>query len=108
MNRQGRGCRVSTWTEYGSAGAVMAALLTWTLQQRSQERWAREDALATDQDWVVAFWHHPPYTKGSHDSDSGSIESDMRENALPILEVGIRLDSRVGSRWSARPLKGAT
>lgn len=49
--------------------------------------WAREDALATDQDWVVAFWHHPPYTKGSHDSDTEGQLIDMRENALPILEA---------------------
>lgn len=49
--------------------------------------WAREDALATDQDWVVAFWHHPPYTKGSHDSDTEGQLVDMRENALPILEA---------------------
>jgi TolB-like protein/dienelactone hydrolase len=39
----------------------MAALLTWTLQQRSQERWAREDALPrlqaliADDDYAAAF-----------------------------------------------------
>lgn len=49
--------------------------------------WAQEDALATDQDWVVAFWHHPPYTKGTHDSDEEGDLIEMRENALPILEA---------------------
>ncbi len=49
--------------------------------------WAREDAMATDQDWVVAFFHHPPYTKGTHDSDDEGQLIDMRENALPILEA---------------------
>jgi len=54
--------------------------------------WLATDLAATTQDWIVAFWHHPPYTKGSHDSDnagdSGGRMRDMRENALPILEAG--------------------
>ncbi len=52
--------------------------------------WLEWDLMNTTQDWIVAFWHHPPYTKGSHDSDnvadSGGRLFDMRENALPILE----------------------
>jgi hypothetical protein len=54
--------------------------------------WLAADLAATDLDWVIAFWHHPPYTKGSHDSDndldSGGRMRDMRANALPILEAG--------------------
>jgi hypothetical protein len=48
--------------------------------------WLEADLAATEQEWIVAFWHHPPYTKGSHDSDVESRHIDMRENALPILE----------------------
>lgn len=52
--------------------------------------WLEADLASTDQDWIVAFWHHPPYTKGTHDSDdpldSSGRMMDMRENALPILE----------------------
>jgi hypothetical protein len=36
---------------------------------------------------VIASWHHPPYTKGTHDSDTESRHIDMRENVLPILEA---------------------
>ncbi len=54
--------------------------------------WLAADLAATDQDWIVAFWHHPPYSKGSHDSDdvgdSGGRLRDMREYVLPILEAG--------------------
>ncbi|MCX4244945.1 metallophosphoesterase [Paraliomyxa miuraensis] len=50
--------------------------------------WLQDDLLATEQEWIIAYWHHPPYTKGSHDSDSESKLIDMRENALPILEAG--------------------
>ncbi len=48
--------------------------------------WLDEDLAATTQQWIIAYWHHPPYSKGSHDSDSESPLRDMRENALPILE----------------------
>lgn len=54
--------------------------------------WLAADLAATKQEWIVAYWHHPPYTKGSHDSDdvsdSGGRMRDMRENALPVLEAG--------------------
>jgi PKD repeat protein len=55
--------------------------------------WLQNDlAMNTTQPWVIAFWHHPPYTKGSHDSDSEGRLIDMRENALPILEnLGVDL-----------------
>jgi tetratricopeptide (TPR) repeat protein len=58
--------------------------------------WLRSDVSATTRDWVVAYWHHPPYTKGSHDSDnagdSGGRMRDMRQNALPILDsLGVDL-----------------
>ncbi len=49
--------------------------------------WLAEDVQATTQDWVIAYWHHPPYSKGSHDSDSEGGLVDMRKNALPILEA---------------------
>lgn len=48
--------------------------------------WLENDLLANDKPWVIAFWHHPPYTKGSHNSDTESRLIDMRQNALPILE----------------------
>ena len=48
--------------------------------------WMESDLALNTQPWVIAFWHHPPYTKGSHDSDSEGQLIDMRENALPVLE----------------------
>ena len=49
--------------------------------------WLEADLASTDQDWIIAYWHHPPYTKGSHDSDRESRHIDMRQNVLPILEA---------------------
>lgn len=48
--------------------------------------WLENDLAANDKKWTIAFWHHPPYTKGSHNSDSESRLIDMRENAVPLLE----------------------
>lgn len=50
--------------------------------------WLRDDLASTAQPWIVAYWHHPPYSKGSHDSDRSSALIDMRRNAGPILEEG--------------------
>ena len=48
--------------------------------------WLENDLLGTNADWVIAFWHHPPYSKGSHDSDSSGTLTAMRENAVDLLE----------------------
>jgi hypothetical protein len=50
--------------------------------------WLRNDLASTKQDWIISFWHHPPYTKGSHDSNTEKNCVEMRTNALPILEAG--------------------
>jgi len=49
--------------------------------------WLQSDVNSTTQKWIVAFWHHPPYSKGSHDSDTEIELVEMRQNALPILEA---------------------
>ena len=54
----------------------------------AQASWLSADIADTNQDWIVAFWHHPPYSKGSHDSDTEGPLVAMRENMNPILEAG--------------------
>jgi hypothetical protein len=49
-------------------------------------QWLQTDLTANTADWVIAYWHHPPYSKGSHDSDYETELIEMRENILPILE----------------------
>ena len=48
--------------------------------------WLEADLAATTQDWIIAYWHHPPYSKGFHNSDIVNNMRQMRENAVPILE----------------------
>jgi hypothetical protein len=50
--------------------------------------WLENDLASTTLDWMVAFWHHPPYSKGSHNSDTETELIQMRQNILPILEAG--------------------
>lgn len=52
----------------------------------SMYNWALSDIVNTTQKWIVAFWHHPPYSKGSHDSDTEGGMVEMRVNFLPMLE----------------------
>lgn len=59
-------------TSRSTSGAMMA--------------WLQTDLQTVTSDWIVAFWHHPPYTKGSHNSDTESNLIDMRQNFLPVLE----------------------
>ena len=52
-------------------------------------QWIEEDINATNQEWIVAFFHHPPYTgEGGNESDFKASSTDMRENVLPVLEAG--------------------
>jgi hypothetical protein len=52
--------------------------------------WLDADLAANHRPWTLAAFHHPPYTKGSHDSDdpadSGGRMGAVRANVLPILE----------------------
>jgi hypothetical protein len=49
--------------------------------------WLCDDLAATSQDWIFTFWHHPPYTKGSHDSDLEGQLIEMREGFNPVIEA---------------------
>ncbi len=71
-------CLDSQWTSRSPTGAMLT--------------WLENDLASTDREWIIAFWHHPPYTAGSHESDDPLDSSgrlfDMRENANPIIEAG--------------------
>ena len=49
--------------------------------------WALTDIQNTKQDWIVTLFHHPAYSKGSHDSDIEDKLIEMRENFMPMLEA---------------------
>src|SRR5712664_359059 len=43
-------------------------------------QWLQNDLAATAQVWVIVFFHHPPYTKGNHDSDAETELIEIRQN----------------------------
>ncbi len=54
-------------------------------------QWLRDDLSANSLDWTIVIFHHPPYTKGSHDSDSELAGIDqpifaIREEFTPVFE----------------------
>ena len=53
-------------------------------------QWLEKDLLQTHQNWTIVLFHHPPYTKGTHDSDSPHDSAarmvQAREFIVPILE----------------------
>jgi hypothetical protein len=53
----------------------------------TMKNWLTNDVNSTAREWIIAFWHHPPYTKGSHNSDSESQLVKMRTDVNPILEA---------------------
>lgn len=61
----------------------------WVLNPLSpMHQWLRDDLAATDKKWKVVYWHQPPYTKGSHDSDiEPFFMSQMRNSIVPICEA---------------------
>jgi hypothetical protein len=51
-----------------------------------QVTWLKRDLAANKLPWTIVYFHHPPYTKGSHDSDRENELVKIRENLLTILE----------------------
>lgn len=51
-----------------------------------QAIWLKQDLAANTQPWIVVYFHHPPYSKGSHNSDTDPEEVNMRQKLVPILE----------------------
>jgi len=83
--------------DYGSVHfiALNSEIIAWTgavpfppFVSSPMSEWLEQDLQANDKDWVVVYFHQPPYSKGSHDSDDiwELLMEAMRENFLPILE----------------------
>ena len=51
-----------------------------------QVRWIKNDLNANTQKWTIAYWHHPPYTLGSHTSEGEADLIAIRQNFIRILE----------------------
>ena len=61
---------------YGTSSSAGSAMYSWL----------NSDLAANTQRWTVVYFHHTPYTKGSHDSDTETELINMRTNIVPLLE----------------------
>lgn len=52
----------------------------------TQAKWLIKDLEANKLPWVIAYWHKPSYSKGSHDSDTEDFMYKIREGVNPIME----------------------
>ena len=52
----------------------------------AQVQWIKADLAANKKPWVIAYWHHPPFTMGSHNSDNEAELVKIRQNFISILE----------------------
>ncbi len=89
-------CLESTDASFRATGGNMAT-------------WLTNDLNANTQRWTVVYFHHPPYSKGSHDSDTGTELIQMRTNIVPILEnkkVDLVLSGHSHSYERSMMLKG--
>jgi len=79
--------------------SLNSELLGWVPSQGFDDQnpmliWLRQDLAANTQDWTIVYFHEPPYSKGSHDSDAffEIFIFGMRENYVPVFdEFGVDL-----------------
>lgn len=58
----------------------------------AQTLWLKQDLANTNKKWKIAYWHHPPYTMTSHNSDTESDLVAVHTRFIRILErMGIDL-----------------
>ena len=62
--------------------------------RKKMNTWLIKDLKANQQDWTIAIFHHPPHSKGSHDSDEAKVSVSrydlpmvyLRKEFTPIFE----------------------
>jgi len=62
----------------GSPPAVGGAMYNWLVNDLTYAQ--------ANSEWIIAYFHHPPYTKGTHNSDTEAQLIEMRTNFVPLLE----------------------
>ena len=51
-----------------------------------QRKWLAADLAQNKAMWTIAFFHHPPFSMGSHDSDTEVELVKLREGLVPLLD----------------------
>ncbi len=79
--------RYFSW-EFGNVHFIsLDSQTTDTTLRGNMLSWLDSDLAANTRRWTIAIWHHPPYTKGSHNSDTEEPLIWARQNIVPRLEA---------------------
>jgi len=92
MNAEGGGMASGTERyysfDYGNVHFVcLDSMSTSRATNSAMYMWLQADLENNTNDWLIAFWHHPPYSKGSNDSDVRTEQIEIRSNFVPLLEA---------------------
>ena len=74
-----------------------------------QYDWLAKDLAANRLPFTIVYFHKPPYSKGSHDSDTESDMKNMREKVNPLFEkfnVDVVLAGHSHVYERTKPLRG--
>ncbi|MCE3260026.1 MAG: metallophosphoesterase [Bacteroidetes bacterium] len=52
----------------------------------AQAQWLKQDLAANKRLWTIVYWHHPPFSMGSHNSDTELDLVQIRSEFVRILE----------------------
>lgn len=66
---------------YGEDGLLLA------VPKSIQYQWLENDLKNNKQKWTVIFFHHPIYTKRSHDSDFEAELRNLRRGLVPMFDL---------------------
>ena len=55
-------------------------------RESKQMKWLERDLKANKQKWTIVYWHHPPYTMASRNSDIEVDLKTIREGVVPLLD----------------------
>lgn len=53
----------------------------------AQYQWLKQDLNANTSMWTIVYFHHPPYTMGSHNSDTELDLVAIRQKMTPLFEA---------------------
>ncbi|MHA8099442.1 purple acid phosphatase family protein [Aquirufa aurantiipilula] len=51
-----------------------------------QAQWLKRDLAANKLPWTIVYFHEPPYSKGSHDTDTDEEMTKVRQQIVPIFD----------------------
>lgn len=74
-----------------------------------QAQWLKKDLAANKLPWTIVYFHEPPYSKGSHNTDTDEEMTKVREQIVPILEryqVDLVLAGHSHSYERTLPIRG--